>query len=1051
MRPARRLKWLKRIAIAVVLYTLIGFFAVPPIIKWQMLKQLPKLTKRQAAVQQVKFNPYAMSLTIRGFALKETNGDPFVTFDEFYINWQPWASLFHWGLVFSDISLTKPFAQVSYLKDGTFNFANLFDTNAPPAPKSTKPPGPPPKVKIYHLCITNGTLSLADLKHDPVFHTEVTPIEVNLTNLTTVRNDNSPYTFFAKTGMGETFAWQGTVGVLPPRSSGTFRLGGLKPGNYSIYSHDYAKLEVTDGMVDIAMDYRLSMDPSGQDLAVSNGTVHLTNLKVKDPSTGETIAAIPALSVKDFQMSVAKAFAWAESVKSTGGSFVARRDRAGNVNFISQLNITPTTKKQINTVVETVVPWTAGADEILLEDYAIKVEDLMPSTPAKVNIDQLRVDLKNVSDKPNAKATAAISLRFQEDGHVSLSGPMTFIPPSANLQIQVTNADFRSLTPYVSEQVKLLITGGLVDVKGHTRVLGNKPGEPMANFTGDMLVKKFVTTDDILFKEFTKWDTMSVDGIKLDKDPDKLAIDQVKFTGLKASLIIGPDGRPNILTIMRTKMGVTNEAVATSAKATKPKPKPATTAKTPTSPTTPPTAKAAAAVQALPDISLGALVLDNASLHYSDQSIEPNCVFDVQEFAGSIKGLSSRSQSNAIVDFKGKIDERSTFSVTGQMNPLGTNLFADLTVSFTNLDLTAFTPYAEKYVGRPLQKGKFSMGVHYLVDGKKLKAENFFYVDQLTLGPKNDSTNATKLPVKLAVALLKDENGRIQLDVPLAGQTDDPKFKVGPVVWQVVRNVLVKAATSPFSLLGSMFGGGEEMSFVLFEPGSAVIVDSQTNKLETLAKSLHARPTLTLEINGSADPATERVPLGRVKLEEQLKSLRVKEITDSGKPAIAVEDVHLDAKEHERLLRKLYKQKIGRYKPSPVSTNLNGGLGGAATLLATLPPEVESHHGSVQLLKPKEEKASTSKLKPTALIAGKKPTGPLTREQLELADMEDQLVERIPVTDDDLRELMRARAASVQRYLLKTEKVTADRVFPIAPKPFGKNFKGEAKVTMALD
>src|ERR1700743_2079295 len=152
-RPAARFKWIKRIAIVLAIYTIVGFFIVPAIIKWQMLKRLPALTKRQATVEQVKFNPYAMSLTIRGFSLNETNGDPFVSFDEFYVNFQPWASLFHWGIVLSDLSLTKPFAQVSYLQDGTFNFANLIDTNAPPAPKSTKPPGPLPKVKIYHLVV----------------------------------------------------------------------------------------------------------------------------------------------------------------------------------------------------------------------------------------------------------------------------------------------------------------------------------------------------------------------------------------------------------------------------------------------------------------------------------------------------------------------------------------------------------------------------------------------------------------------------------------------------------------------------------------------------------------------------------------------------------------------------------------------------------------------------------------------------------------------------------------------------------------------------------
>ena len=1041
-RSAKRVKWLKRLAVVLFIYTIVGFFVVPAIIKWQMLKRLPALTKRQVEVKQVKFNPYALSLTIRGFALKETNGDPFISFDEFYLNFQPWASLFHWGIVFSDISLTKPFAQVNYLKDGSFNFANLIDTNAPPPAKSPTQPGPPPKIKIYHLSVSNAMGAFADLKHNPQFHAEFTPIDLNLTNLTTVRNDNSPYTFFAKTGAGETFAWEGIVGVMPPRSSGRFRLGGLQPGSYSVYSHDYAKLEIVSGTVDIAADYQLAIGTNGQDIAVSNGAVHVTNLKVKDPSTGEIVAFVPAFSVTNFQASVAKQYAWAGMVKSSGGSFLARRNHDGKINVISQLNLTPKVKEQVNTVVQTVVPWTAGADHILIENYSIHIEDKVPEKPVILDIDQLRLDVKNVSDQPNAKAAMSLSFRVQQTGSVAVDGTATFIPPSADLHLALTNADLRAITPYVSEQVKLLITGGAVDVNGQLHALGNKPGEPMATFTGNMAINKFVTTDDILFKEFSKWDSLNVDGVKLAVQPDKLAIDQVKFTGLKGSILIGPDGRPTVLTIMRKQLGATNSAATN---------KTTTTAKTAKPAATSPTAGAAAAVKALPDIKLGALVLENASLHFGDESLEPHCDFDVQEFSGSIKGLSSRNPSNAIVDFKGKVDDRSPFSVKGEINPLGTNLFVNVTVNFTNTDLTAFTPYTEKFVGRPLQKGKFSMAVHYLVDGKALKAENYFYIDQLTLGPKNDSTNATKLPVKLAVALLKDRNGRIELNVPIAGKTDDPKLKVGPIIWHVVFNVIEKAALSPFSLLGSMFGGGEEMSFVQFEPGSAVIPASETNKLQTLAKSLYARPTLTLEINGSVDPVMERVPLGRQKLDEQLKSLWIKEQTDSGKQAMAMEDVKLDPKERERLLRKLYKQKIGRYKPSEVSTNANGGLGSAANLLAAMPPPIESDHGSAYLMRPKKETAPQNKLKPTTTLAGKKPTGPVTREELELADMEDQLVERIPISYDDFRELMKARAASVQAYLLKTDKVTADRLFPIAPKPIDKSFKGEAKVNLSLD
>ena len=192
----------------------------------------------------------------------------------------------------------------------------------------------------------------------------------------------------------------------------------------------------------------------------------------------------------------------------------------------------------------------------------------------------------------------------------------------------------------------------------------------------------------------------------------------------------------------------------------------------------------------------------------------------------------------------------------------------------------------------------------------------------MTLGPKNNSPDATSLPVKLAIALLKDRSGRIKLDVPVVGRLDDPKFQIAPIIWHVVVNIMIKAATSPFSLLGSMFGGGEELSFVAFQPGLATIPDTETNKLETLTKALDERPELTMEINGSVDPSQDRAPLARMKLDQQLKSLWVKQLTDAGQPAVPIDEVQLQPADRERMIQKNYKLVIGEYKPTEAPTNV---------------------------------------------------------------------------------------------------------------------------------
>ena len=258
-----------------------------------------------------------------------------------------------------------------------------------------------------------------------------------------------------------------------------------------------------------------------------------------------------------------------------------------------------------------------------------------------------------------------------------------------------------------------------------------------------------------------------------------------------------------------------------------------------------------------------------------------------------MRELSSQLNTAATVDLKGNVDARSPFSVSGKINPLTGNLFADVTVTFTNTELTAFTPYMEKFAGRPLEKGKLSFAVHYLVNNKDLKAENGFFIDQLSAGAKNNSPDATHLPVKLAIALLRHCNGRIQSDVPVQGKIDDPKFKLGPIIWHVVVNLMEKAATSPFALLGSMFGGGEELSYVEFAPGQSHYLETETNKLNTLAKALDERPSLSLEISGSTDPAQDRPVLARQKLEDQLKAIWMRESAASNNTAMTASDAVL--------------------------------------------------------------------------------------------------------------------------------------------------------------
>ena len=307
------------------------------------------------------------------------------------------------------------------------------------------------------------------------------------------------------------------------------------------------------------------------------------------------------------------------------------------------------------------------------------------------------------------------------------------------------------------------------------------------------------------------------------------------------------------------------------------------------------------------------------------------------------------------------------------------------------------------------------------------------------------------------MALLKDREGRIDLDLPVSGSLDDPEFRIGALVWKAIVNILVKVATSPFSLLGAMFGGGgEELQFVDFAPGSATLAEAQTNKLDKLSKALYERPALSLEITASADPVADREALSLQKLRDRMKSLRIQELTARGKPVPA--EFKLEEGDYEDLLRRTYKEEFNTTperalrEARAAAAATNAAAGAATNQLASATARMDSTRGASQLLQNRPG-APTEPSAPTvaAPTPGAPPAKPKTEAELVRDELEQRLKAKSEATDEELGELMQHRAEAVQKFLLDTGRVTADRLFLVAPKPVDPTVKGEARATFSLD
>jgi hypothetical protein len=307
------------------------------------------------------------------------------------------------------------------------------------------------------------------------------------------------------------------------------------------------------------------------------------------------------------------------------------------------------------------------------------------------------------------------------------------------------------------------------------------------------------------------------------------------------------------------------------------------------------------------DLMVASTVFSNGRVDFNDRFVRPNYSAELSELNGTVGRLDSRTRDLATLQFKGRVAGTGLLEIGGSINPTVSPPALDISAKATDIELPGLTPYAAKYAGYPIERGKLSVDVAYKIDADgKLEARNQIIINQLTFGAKTDSPDATKLPVLLAVALLQDRNGVIDLDLPITGSINDPQFSLGALIWKVIVNLFTKAVTSPFSLLAGG-GGGKDLSTVDFRSGTALIADNSQEVIAKVAKALDDRPALKLSITGMADASSERQAMQRAALEARLLDEQRREAA-RGALGKADTDVALPMtpQQRERLVRQLY-------------------------------------------------------------------------------------------------------------------------------------------------
>lgn len=500
-------------------------------------------------------------------------------------------------------------------------------------------------------------------------------------------------------------------------------------------------------------------------------------------------------------------------------------------------------------------PWSYAVKRFALQQADIHIEDQSTPTPVVLDIVDASVEATDLSQNMARLLPVKAGFKVKQGGQFNLQGKLAAAPFKTELQCTLTDLALKPFAPYIQQVALLQLENGATSLQGKLQQTSN--GE--TRFNGGFSVNQLSILEEGNQQPFLRWEKLQGDGLALSLAPNKLQLSTLTLSKPQSKFIIYPDRSMNITKVMRTATSASGETPVTAS----------TPASTPAAASKPTATTAASNSNDFP-VAIDTVRINNAELEFADLSLPQPFGTNIHSLGGVINGISSNPSSTAQVELDGKVDDYGAARIRGALQPFKTTEFTDLKLAFTNLEMNRLTPYSGKFAGRRIESGKLSVDLGYKIKQRVLAGENKFVIHKLTLGERVDSKDAPNLPLDLAIAILEDSDGVIDLDLPVSGSLDDPKFSIGGIVWKAFTNVLTKIVTAPFSALGKLFGGSEKLEAIVFDSGNATISPPELEKLHTVSTALAKRQQLKLGIVPGYDVATDKRAIQEANLRKQV-------------------------------------------------------------------------------------------------------------------------------------------------------------------------------------
>ncbi|HEY1059814.1 MAG TPA: DUF748 domain-containing protein [Limnobacter sp.] len=868
--PPTRPTWAKALLIALGVFTLLlafAWLALPSLIQWQAPKFIQNKSGHTLVLGKPEINPLKLSVRLPALKLSKPDGEELVSFDSLFVDVSG-TDLLTGTIALDTVDLQGLHLNAALLPNGELNWTDLINAFKS---KEPEPDQPPPKFKLGHLNIDKAAITVEDRRTPNGFKTRLEPLALELHNLSTLANSQSgDFELDANTSFDAQVQLKSQIKLAVPAFTGTLTVKNINlaklepllkpllptaPPTGTVNTSTQFDVQLADGKpvvhitnTELTADNLAVAAKAGKaastvalgKLAVTGVEFHLPDNTAKvagielnqlqaNYANGKPALALSKVAVGGIDVKLNDQHAQVGDVALSGLNTALNRDKAGQLNLLDWVNAwvpaqnapKANEKPAESSTKDTTPakPWTWAVAGVKLDQSSVKfTDDSLPAGFA-VGASNITVATQGLSQDLDKPLPLQASLSLDSGGQIEAKGTVVATAPSASIQLAINNVALKLAQPFIAQQAKLDMASGALSTTGKL-TFNSKTTE----YAGNLAINDLRLNEAGTKKSFLAWKSLSTPAFTASTQAARIG--RLNLKGLDSAVLIAKDKSTNISRILVTQPGSPVEP----AKPTNDKP----------------------AGPPAYGVSIDRFNIVDSELDFADESLFIPFGTRIHGLNGSLTGLSNLPGTRGEVALKGDVDDYGLAQANGQLDLFDPTNYLDLKVNFQNVEMTTLTPYSATFANRKIESGKLSLNLEYSIDKQQLNSTNQVLIDKLKLGERVQSPQAVDLPLDLAIAILEDSDGRIDLGIPVTGSLNDPQFSYGAIVWKAFTNVLTKIVTAPFRALGSLFGGGEEaLGNIAFDPGVATLSPPQRESLKKLGTALQKRPNLTLTVNGT--------------------------------------------------------------------------------------------------------------------------------------------------------------------------------------------------------